>query len=230
MSLETDIDNLYRGPLSEFTSARNALARALSGDAARRVKALSKPTVVPWTVNQLYWHARAAYSKLMTAGEALREAQIAALGGKASKLSKAAEAHKAALAAAVREALRLAGQSGARPNADEVARTLETLSLAAERPSPPGRLTETVTPAGFEALAGMKIAAPPPDSKPKAREKEEAAAAARRRELEGEIAAAERDLERAKDAETSARERLERASDERRRAEAALTALRARFD
>ena len=243
MSLETDIDDLYSGPLSEFTTARNALAKTLSSEAAKRVKALAKPTLVPWTVNQVYWHSRPAYTKLMAAGEALREAQIAALEGTSARLPRAAEAHKTALAAAVREALRLAAQSAAHPNADEISRTLESLSLAADRPSPPGRLSEAIAPAGFEALAGMTIAPPQDtnagsrDSGPGARKRKEgeeekeqaAAAAARRRELEKEITSAERDLERAQDAETSARERFERATDERRRAETALASLRAQL-
>ncbi len=151
MSLEADIDDLYKGPLGEFTAARNALAKTLSGDDVKRVKALTKPTIVPWTVNQLYWRVRHTYARLMAAGEALRAAQIAALEGKTSRLAKAAEAHKTALASAVKEAVKLAGQDGARPNPDEVGRTLESLSLAAERPAHPGRLTEIVAPAGFEA-------------------------------------------------------------------------------
>jgi len=232
VALEADIDDLYKKPLGEFTAARNALAKSLSGDAAKRVKGLAKPTVVPFAVNQLYWHARPAYTKLMAAGEALREAQIAALGGKAAKLSKAAETHRTALAGAVREAVRLAAERDAHPDADAVGRTLEAISLAAERPTPPGRLTEAVAPAGFEALAGMKLAAPPPAAKASARAEREkdAAEEARQRERQREIAAAERDLERAQAAETSARERLERATEERRRAESALAGLRERVD
>jgi hypothetical protein len=237
MALEADIDDLYKKPLGEFTAARNALAKSLAGDAAKRVKSLAKPTVVAWAVNQLYWHARPAYTKVMAAGEALREAQIAALGGKAAKVSKAAEAHRTAVAAAVREGVRLAAEGDAHPNADEVGRTLEALSLAAERPPAPGRLTEAIAPAGFEALAGMTLrladahsaqAGQARSGDKKQREHEEqkkAFAEARRRELQREITAAERDLERAQQAETSARERLERATEERRRAETALAAL-----
>jgi hypothetical protein len=239
MSLETDIDDLYKGPLGEFTAARNALAKTLSGDAAKRVKALAKPTLVPWTVNQLYWHGRQAYTRLMAAGESLRAAQIAALEGKAARLAKAADAHKTVLAAAVKEAVRIAGRDGSRPNADELSRTLEALSLSAERRSPPGRLTEAVAPAGFEALAGMSIAAPKAihaassettaERRKKTNEdqEEKAAADARRRELERQIQSAERDLERAKSAEASARERLENAVAELRKVEDALAALRA---
>jgi hypothetical protein len=233
MSLETDIDDLYKGPLGEFTAARNALAKKLSGDDARRVKALAKPTIVPWTVNQLYWHGRQAYTRLMAAGDALRAAQIEALEGKAARMAKAADAHKTALAAAVKEATRFAAQDGARPSADDISRTLEALSLAAERPSPPGRLTEAVAPAGFEALLGMSIAAPPEGSegrKQKEKEKTEKAAAAARRALETEIQSAERDLERARFAEAAKREAFERATEERRRAEAALASLRAQLE
>jgi len=78
-ALDAKIDDLYRLPLSEFTGARNALAKTLTGDEAKRVRALEKPTVVPWAVNQVYWRARSTYDRLMKSGEKLRAAQIAAL-------------------------------------------------------------------------------------------------------------------------------------------------------
>jgi hypothetical protein len=57
-ALDAKIDDLYKLPLSEFTSARNALAKTLGkDDGAKIVKALEKPTVVPWAVNQVYWRA-----------------------------------------------------------------------------------------------------------------------------------------------------------------------------
>ena len=52
------IDQLYQLPLDEFTAARNALAKS-SGQAS--LKALEKPTLAAWAVNQLYWHQRATY-------------------------------------------------------------------------------------------------------------------------------------------------------------------------
>lgn len=56
-STEELIDRLYALPLEEFTSERNALAKQLktSGDrdAAAAVKALAKPTLAAWAVNQL---------------------------------------------------------------------------------------------------------------------------------------------------------------------------------
>ena len=154
-ALDAKIDELYQLPLSEFTSARNALAKTLSKDDAKPVKALEKPTVVPWAVNQVYWRARSTYDRLMKSGEKLRAAQIAALEGKHADVRGAGEAHRRAIGEAVAEAERLSAAEGARPGADALARTFESLSLATTPPAQPGRLTEALQPAGFEALAGL---------------------------------------------------------------------------
>ena len=155
-ALDTKIDDLYQQPLNEFTGARNALAKTLSGDDAKRVRALAKPTLVPWAVNQVYWRARAAYDRLMKTGERLRKAQIAALEGRSADVRAASEAHRHAIAEAVAEAERLAASAGSKPGADALARTFEALSLATEPPESPGRLTQALQPAGFEALMGVK--------------------------------------------------------------------------
>ena len=160
-SIESDLDSLYQKPLDEFTPARNALAKTLSGDAAAKVRKLPKPTVVPWAVNQLYWHSRPVFDRLRTAGERLRSAQIAALKGKPADLRGASEAQRKAVADAVQHASALAAKAGSHPNADELTRTLEALSLAPELPEAPGRLTRALQPAGFEALAGVPIQAKP---------------------------------------------------------------------
>jgi len=155
-ALDAKIDDLYQTPLNEFISARNALAKSLSGDDAKRVRALAKPTVVPWAVNQVYWRARATYDRLMKSGDQLRKAQIAALEGKAADVRAAGESHRRAMAEAVGEAERLAAASGAKPGADALMRTFEALSIAGKPPEEPGRLTQPLQPAGFEALAGVK--------------------------------------------------------------------------
>jgi hypothetical protein len=154
-ALDAKIDDLYRLPLAEFTAARNALAKTLAADEARRVRVLEKPTVVPWAVNQVYWRARATYDRLMKSGEKLRAAQIAALEGRAADVRAASESHRRAISEAVAEAERLASASGAKPGAEPLARTFESLSLASSAPGPPGRLTDALQPAGFEALAGL---------------------------------------------------------------------------
>jgi hypothetical protein len=156
MTRDHRIEDLYKGSPGEFVSARNALAKTLTGDEARRVKRLQKPTAVAWAVNRLYWHARPAYDRLADAGRRLRSAQVATLKGRSSDVRRAAEAHRTALAHAVAESLRLAGEIGLHPNDEEVARTLEALSVSAEPPEPPGQLTHALRPAGFEALAGVR--------------------------------------------------------------------------
>jgi hypothetical protein len=155
-AIDSKIDDLYRGPLNDFVSARNALAKTLSGDDAKAVRALAKPTVVPWAVNQVYWHARTAFDRVMKSGEKLRKAQIAALEGKSADVRAATEAHRHAIAEAVGEAERLSASAGSAPSPDALARTFEALSLASEPPESPGRLTQALQPAGFEALAGVK--------------------------------------------------------------------------
>ena len=160
-ALDSLIDSLYQQPLNEFTQARNTLAKSLSGADAKRVRALAKPTLVPWAVNQVYWRARGAYDRLMKSGERLRTAQIAALEGRDADVRAATETHRRAIADAVREAERLAATAGSKPGTDALARSFEALSLATGPAEPPGRLTQPLQPAGFEALAGVKLQAGP---------------------------------------------------------------------
>ena len=149
------IDDLYRGPLSEFTAARNALVKQQRGADASRLRKLAKPTVVAWAINQVYWHARKVYDELIKSGEKLRLSQIDALEGKKADVRATGDAHRRAIADAVREAERLAEKSGSHPAQDALMRTFEALSLAAEPPETPGRLTKELQPAGFEALTGV---------------------------------------------------------------------------
>jgi hypothetical protein len=160
-SLDAKIDDLYSRPLAEFTQTRNALAKTLTGADAARVKRLAKPAIVPWAINQLYWHARPVYDRVMKTGERLRHAQIAALEGKSADVRSAADAHRTAVAEAVKQAERFASDAGSHPGVDALTRTLESLSLAPTPPGEPGRLTEVLQPSGFEALAGIKAVARP---------------------------------------------------------------------
>jgi hypothetical protein len=162
--VDSKIDDLYKGPLEEFVAGRAALAKTLAGDDARRVKGLRKPTVVPWAVNQVYWHARPVYDRLVSSGEKLRAAQIDALKGRSADVRRATEAHRKAIAGAVAEALRMASEAGVHPSPDELTRTLEAASLARELPEQSGRLTKVLQPAGFEALAGVPVKARPTTS------------------------------------------------------------------
>ncbi len=158
-ALDDRVAMLYQTPLSEFTAARNQLAASLSGDARARVRRLAKPTLVPWAINQVYWHARAVFDRARAAGEALRSAQIAALRGRHADVRAATERHRTAIGDAVREAMRLAGAQGSHPSADALTRMWEAVSLAVDLPEPPGRFTTVLQPLGFAALAGIAPAA-----------------------------------------------------------------------
>jgi hypothetical protein len=244
VALDRQIDELYQLPLGEFTAARNALAKTLSGADAAHVKRLEKPTVVPWAINQLYWRDRPAWDRLMKSGAALRTAQIAALEGKKADVRKAGDAHRKALAESVERATALAAEHDAKPGPEPLARMLEALSISATPLPHPGRLTDIVQPAGFEALTGVTPHAVPPaaakrgESTPKAGAARKQAdvipidrdavrrAEAARRENEAKIAAATRNLERARAAESQARRALARAEEEVRQAEAALARLK----
>lgn len=170
--LERQIDSLYQRPLAEFTAARNALAKGLAPADAARVKKLAKPAVVPWLINQVFWHARSVYDRLLEAGAAVRRTQIQAIEKPGTTTARAQQArdrvrdagerHRKAVADAVHQALRIAGQHELTPHADALARMLETISLAATPPAEPGRWTELAQPAGFEALLGVTLPSSPP--------------------------------------------------------------------
>jgi hypothetical protein len=233
-ALDDKIDELYQQPLSEFISARNALAKTLGKDDAKRVRALAKPTVVPWAVNQVYWRARNAYDRLMKSGEQLRKAQIAALEGRNADVRAASEAHRRALSDAVAEAERSAAASGSKPGPDALMRTFEALSLATEPPDAPGRLTDALQPAGFEALAGVTPSAAPVKARQTSDHDATPGAAPLKRRPTGDLRAVplQRDREdRAKEREREAREAREReeAARQARVRDAALRKAEARL-
>jgi hypothetical protein len=91
--------DLYGLPLEEFTKARDELAkefrRAGRKEAADEVKGLRKPSVSAWTVNQLARRRPQELRALVKAGEELRKAQRAAVGGRgAEALREASRSHR----------------------------------------------------------------------------------------------------------------------------------------
>src|SRR3954452_25543843 len=74
-----EIDQLFALPLDEFTAARNELAKRLKqeGDAetAETVRAMTKPSVAAWAVNQLARREPEAVRSLLNLGSRLRSAQ-----------------------------------------------------------------------------------------------------------------------------------------------------------
>jgi hypothetical protein len=228
MGRSTQLDELYQLPPDEFTPARNALAKSLSGDAAREVKALRKPNAVAWAVNQVFWKARPLYDALMRAGNALRAAQISALTGRKSDVRSATDKHRKAVADAVKRAQQLGAAAGLSPNTDHLARMFEALSLAAEPPENAGRFADVVQPSGFDALSGVKPVTAPPSSRDQERKRKEKEAEKETRQAEARLDAATTVLQRAREKADAARRALNRAEADLTDAEREVEAAQAR--
>lgn len=162
---EGDLDNLFQLPLDEFTGARNALAKQAGPDGAA-IKALAKPPLAAWAVNQLYWREREVYEGLIEAAQQLRREHTAVLAGRSADLRVAGRTHDQALDRAVKATLAIVADGG--HAASDTTRQAVVLTLRAlPVDDAPGRLTRTRQPGGFEMLAGMpiaggsRIAAPP---------------------------------------------------------------------
>jgi hypothetical protein len=111
MSLDAVVAELLGGPLSEFTSRRNARVKALKTagqrELATQVAALKKPPVAVWAVNQLAPRNPAALERLRRAGQNVVQAQSGAVAGRknsAQALRSASEGLQRELEAAVRTA------------------------------------------------------------------------------------------------------------------------------
>jgi len=175
-NFEAKVDELYQRPLAEFTSARNALAKTLSGDRKRIIASLPKPTVPLWAINQLYWKDRSTYKALIDAAEKLRAAHRAVIGGKKVDLRKPDEVHRAALERAAAKTVGLLEREAG--NVSEAARTAIRRTLATlPGEEQAGRLTREPEPAGFSMFAGVtpraaKIPSVPPPERNQKQQKD----------------------------------------------------------
>ena len=163
----SDVDALFKLPLGEFTSARNALVSRLKKAGqqieAAEAKALAKPSVSAWVVNQLYWRHGYLFGRLFDAGKRLRSAQTTRQASNLPELVKARREVVVALAATAADILREADYGDTRDVMRRVTSTLEALSAYGSFPDAPsaGRLTVDLEPPGFETLAGL---VPPRDA------------------------------------------------------------------
>lgn len=150
-----EIDALYQVPPSEFTAARNVLAKA-RGAAGAAVKTLEKPTLPAWAVNQVYWHDRATFDALLNAAVSMRQAHVQVISGRAADVAAAEQAHTAAIKAALQSArkhIERAGEKATPATIDAVTETLQALPTE----DTPGRLTKPLKPMGFGALMSLGI-------------------------------------------------------------------------
>jgi hypothetical protein len=156
-ALDAEIDRLYQLPLEAFTPERNALAKRAGADGAR-IKALVKPPIAAWAVNQLFWKQGNVWNALIAASENARKAHRAVLAGKAGDVRAAGKVHDEAVEAAVKATLAVLEQAG-HPATDATRHAIATTLRALPGEEAPGRLTRALQPAGFEMLSGFTVAA-----------------------------------------------------------------------
>ena len=161
-SAEEAAGRLYGLPLEEFTSARNAAVKVLREQGlpadADAVKALAKPTVAAWAVNQLTRRRHADLDEFLEAAVAAREAQLGGGGDARAEIKRQREA----LAKLVRAAREELGGDASEAVTGRIRQTLEAAAVddeAAEEVRR-GRLAKELEPAGFGTLAAHAKAAP----------------------------------------------------------------------
>lgn len=223
-AVEQAADELYGLAPGEFTSARDARAKELrsAGDreAANAVKALRKPTVAAWALNQLSRRKGKDLDRLLAAGEKLRAAQEELLaGGDRSAFQDAAARERELVAELTAAAAELAGEAGEHGTGleEKVAATLHAAALDEETAAElrAGRLLRE-----REAIGGFGAAAPPSEPAPAPRR--EPAKAAKTRRPKGADADRRKDAERREAAEQ--RQRLAAARTDERHARRELEA------
>jgi hypothetical protein len=224
--LDDDIDALFKLPLAEFVGARKELAARVKktglGSEAEGIKALAKPSISAWTVNQLYWEHREAFDELIATGQRFRKAQAT---GKILNMREALDARREALSHLSDLATEILSDAGHNPSLDtlrRIATTLEALSAYASLSDGPkvGRLTEDIDPPGFDSFGAFAPSADitkgpakplhvnsakksvPASNKPQ--KTNAAAGAARREERQARINAAKVSLQQARKSLTAA--------------------------
>ncbi|HZB36058.1 MAG TPA: hypothetical protein VE440_08305 [Gaiellaceae bacterium] len=169
--------DLYGLPLEEFTKARDELGKELRRagrkEAADELKALRKPSVSAWTVNQLARRRPQEIRGLVKSGEELRKAQRAAVGGRGPEaLRDASRSHRDRLDELTAAARHELGADG--PTLQRVIQTLRAASVDKETSKAllAGTLTGDVEQSGFGPVlsvvpARTSRARPRPKAKPK---------------------------------------------------------------
>lgn len=132
--LLTEADALYALPPSGFTAARDGRAKELKPhDAAlaTAVKALRRPSVAAWLVNQLVRREAAQVGDVLAVGEALREAQAQLSADDLRALTRQRRQLTAAVTTRARALGRELGQKVSESVADQVEETLTAAMLDA---------------------------------------------------------------------------------------------------
>ena len=155
------VDGLFEAPPDEFVSERDALVRSLKekgkDDLAAEAKALRKPTLPVWALNQLVRRRRKDVRALLAASQDLRAAQR---GGDPEKLRRLAQRRRELILALTETGGEIVSEQGSLTDASRraIEATLESASAdpAAGEELLRGRLVRPLELAtGFDALGGL---------------------------------------------------------------------------
>jgi hypothetical protein len=159
-----EVDALFQLSPPDFVAARNALAARLKKEGrdeeSRHVKALAKPSISAWTVNQLYWRHRGDFERMIATGERFRQAQTSRLAGGGGDIRALLNEQRDVLSGLARLAAAILQKaSGVAPAGvmRRITASLEALSAYGSLPGAPpaGRLVDDVAPPGFDTLAAL---------------------------------------------------------------------------
>ena len=165
--LDDEIRALYQGPLADFIASRNALAKRLKkeGDAREaEVRALAKPSLSAWAVNQLFAHEARAMAAFVGAGERTRAAQRRAAGGDPEALREALALIRdetPRLTARAVEMVTAADRAPGDAIVERLRTNLDALALDPAVAAVAARswLDDDLAAPGFEVLAALQVAA-----------------------------------------------------------------------
>lgn len=167
MSGDQRVDELFRLFPDEFTSARDDLAKRLRAagdtDLAAEVKALRRPTLAAWALNQLARQEREGLQRLRESGDALARQQRRVLSGlPPSGLRAAQEARRELTEQLLARAVAVLREAGVAPDphADAVRGALDAAALDADAGQEllEGRLSRPLEPpSGFPALSALTL-------------------------------------------------------------------------
>ena len=206
---EEQLNDLFHGPLEEFTPTRNELAKSLRSDgdaeAADWVKGLKKPSRASWLVNQLAARKPKEVRRLLDLGQELRAVQEEMLAGSADreKLREAGAEERKTIDSLLGTAEAIGREHGV--GSQILDRVGETLQAATSDPEvaeaiEKGRLVREQRASGIGMVGTATPKAPARGPKKGERDAAERRArqqeAKRRKEAERKLAAAEKRLER----------------------------------
>lgn len=206
-----EVRELFATPPKQFTAARTALAKKLSGAEAARVKKLRRPTSAAWLVNALSQRYGADVRALLKTSDALAKAQKS---GRTSELHELSDELQSLVTSLTERAEELADEGGVKFTTALREKVETTLRSSAVDPESREKLESGTLERELEATGFGAFMSGPLPSAPKGRAREKAAvkklSAKQVHAAERDAKAAIRELQKAQKQEREVRQQAER--------------------